>query len=245
MKTDESDWQRTESSQTCFMFASLELDTPDVLCRHSGDEYSPDCCKINCTEQSGRLLLQSADIVLCALYVMVSIVHSCYVTSQTNHHMPSFVVLQNLCLFRLVHWKLWIASSREPNMNVRGTHFLQHYNVVWFICAFGLNVRHWIKFTITLWNIVYALCLSFVIHDTIVLLFPFCWWGNKVLFFLLLSACCKCCCYWSFVFMALVVQRSMIPVFEIKKLLQINKCVNTAYLGPMALFFFFWISQTM
>lgn len=231
MKTDASDWQRTESSQTCFMFASLELNTPDVLCWRSGDEYSPDCC----TEQSGILPLKSADIILCALYVMVSIVHSCYVTSPTNNHMPSFVVLQNLCLFRLVHWKLWIASSRELNMNVRGTHFLQHYNVVWFICAFGINVRHWIKFIITLWNIVSIVChLSYTAQ--LFLLFPFCCWGNKVLFF------SSIICMLQMLLLLIICIHGIgctaidDSSFWNKKLLQINKCVNTAYLGTVTLY---------
>lgn len=56
--------------------------------------------------------------------------------------------------------------------------------------------------------------------------------------FFLLSACYKRGCYGSFVFMALVVQLWVISVFEIKKMfLQINKYINTACLGDVALIF--------
>lgn len=114
--------------------------------------------------------------------------HNSYVMNQTNRYMPSFVVLQNLCLFCLVHWKLWVATGAELNVNVRGTHFLQHYYVVQFIRTFGWNVHCWIKFAVDPWNIVRILCLSFVIHDEIDFILSILLMGNKrwqVFFFII------------------------------------------------------------
>lgn len=164
--------------------------------------------------------------------------HNGYVMNQTNHYMPSFVVLQNLCLFCLVHWKLWVATGGELNVNVRGTHFLRHYYVLRFIRTFGQNVHHWIKFTVAPWNVVSILCLSFVIHDEIDFILSILLMGNK---------------RWQFFFIICMLQTWLLRIICIhgigctamgdisfwnkKMFLQINKYINTACLGDVALIF--------
>lgn len=159
--------------------------------------------------------------------------------------MPSFVVQQNLCLFRLVHWKLWIASSREPNMNVSGTHFLQHYNVVWFICAFGLNVRHWIKFTITLWNIVSIMFVICYTWHNCFCYFHFVDWETKFYFFSSIICMLQ-------MLLLLIICIHGIGCIAIddssfwNKKAPPNKQMRKYSLSRShGSFFFFWISQTM
>lgn len=139
--------------QTCFMFASLEHDTSDVLRQNSGHEYSPDCCKINCKEQSKWLPLKNKDIILCALNIMVFIVHKDTVT---------WWRLQISVCSVLVHWKLWRATKAwyECKRNIFYSTLLCDliYWYIWLECTV-CNL-----FTMPPKSIVSILCLSFVIH---------------------------------------------------------------------------------
>lgn len=80
--------------------------------------------------------------IVCFIYCLhCTYKYSC-VMKQMNHESPSFVVLQ-ICLFCFCALKTVTSHNggRAINMNVGGTHFLQHYYVLWFIRTFGWNVQ--------------------------------------------------------------------------------------------------------
>lgn len=170
--------------QTCFMFASLEHDTPDVLCRNSGYEYSPDCCKINRKEQSKWLPLKNKDIILCALYIMVFIVHKDTVTWWIRWTMKCPPLLYCKSLF-VLFWcienhdepRRWQRAQYECKRNTFSSTLLcdlicSYIWLKWIVCNL---------FAMPPWSIVSILCLSFVLHDKMHIDFVLCipLMGNK------------------------------------------------------------------